>query len=68
VYRVLVGKPEGNIHLKDQGVDGRMGPKWTLGKFAWGGGVERIDLAQVRDRWRALVKAVTNFRVLAPRI
>jgi hypothetical protein len=25
VYRVLVGKPEGKNHLKDQGVDGRMG-------------------------------------------
>jgi hypothetical protein len=24
VYRVLVGKPEGKDHLKDQGVDGRM--------------------------------------------
>jgi hypothetical protein len=31
VYRVLVGKPEGKNHLKDQGVDGRMGSKWTLG-------------------------------------
>jgi hypothetical protein len=25
VYRVLVGKREGKSHLKDQGVDGRMG-------------------------------------------
>jgi hypothetical protein len=25
VYRVLVGRPEGKNHLKDQGVDGRMG-------------------------------------------
>jgi hypothetical protein len=25
LYRVLVGKSEGKIHLKDQGVDGRMG-------------------------------------------
>jgi hypothetical protein len=25
VYRVLVGKPEGKDHLKDQSVDGRMG-------------------------------------------
>jgi hypothetical protein len=30
VYRVLMGKPEGKSHLKDQGVDGRMGSKWTL--------------------------------------
>jgi hypothetical protein len=27
VYRVLVGKPEGNSYLKDQGVDGKMGSK-----------------------------------------
>jgi hypothetical protein len=40
VYRVLVGKPEGKIHLKDQGVDGRMGSKWTLGRLAGGCGVD----------------------------
>jgi hypothetical protein len=61
VYRVLVGKPEGKDHLKDQGVDGRMGSKWTLG------GVEWIHLAQDSDRWRAVVNAVMNPRVLAPR-
>jgi hypothetical protein len=27
VCRVLVGKPEGKDHLKDRGVDGRMGSK-----------------------------------------
>jgi hypothetical protein len=37
VYRVLLGKIEGKNHLKDQGVDGRMGSKWTLGRL--GGGV-----------------------------
>jgi hypothetical protein len=47
VYRVLVGKPGGKYHLKDQGVDGRMGSKWTLGRLA---GVEWIQLAQDRDR------------------
>jgi hypothetical protein len=30
VYRVLEGTPEGKDHLEDQGVDGRMGSKWTL--------------------------------------
>jgi hypothetical protein len=37
VYRFLVGKPEGKNHLKDQGVDGRVGSKWTLGRLAGGG-------------------------------
>jgi hypothetical protein len=36
LYRVLVGKPEGKNHLEDQGVDGRMGPKWTLVKLVGG--------------------------------
>jgi hypothetical protein len=29
VYRVLVGKPEGKRPLGNQGVDERMGSKWT---------------------------------------
>jgi hypothetical protein len=37
VYRVLVEKPDGKNHLKDQGVDGKMGSKWTLGRLAGGG-------------------------------
>jgi hypothetical protein len=52
--------------LKDQGVDGRMGSKWILGRLVWGD-VEWIHLAQDRDRWRAVVNAVMNLRVLAPR-
>jgi hypothetical protein len=36
MYRVLVGKPEGKDHLKDQGVDGRMGSKWTIGRLVGG--------------------------------
>jgi hypothetical protein len=37
VYKVLVGKPEGTDHLEDQGVDGRMGSEWFLGRLAGGG-------------------------------
>jgi hypothetical protein len=66
VYKVLVGEPEGKDHLEDQGVDGRMGSKWTSGRLA-GRGVEWIHLAQDRDRWRAVVNAVMNLRVLVPR-
>jgi hypothetical protein len=53
-------------HLEDQGVDVRMGSKWTVGRL-FGVGVEWIHLAQNRDRWRAVVNAVMNLRVLAPR-
>jgi hypothetical protein len=39
VYKVLVGEPEGKSNLKNQGVDGRMGLKRTLGRLVGGGGV-----------------------------
>jgi hypothetical protein len=58
VYRVLVGKHEGEDRLEDQGVDGRMRSKWTLEGLA--GGVQWIHLAQDTDQWRALVNAVMN--------
>jgi hypothetical protein len=47
--------------MKDPGVDGRIILKWTLEK--WDGSVDWIDLAQYRDRWRALVNVVMNLRV-----
>jgi hypothetical protein len=47
-------------HLKNPGVDGKIILKWSFEK--WYGRTDWIDLAQDRDRWRALVKAIMNFR------
>jgi hypothetical protein len=47
-------------HLKDPDVDGRIILKWILEK--WCGGMDWIDMAQERDRWRALVKVVKHLR------
>jgi hypothetical protein len=66
VYRVLVGKPEGKRPLERPRRGWEDGIKMDLGEIGWGG-VEWIHLAQDRDRWRAVVNAVMNLRVLAPR-
>jgi hypothetical protein len=47
--------------LGDPGVDGRIILKWMLRK--WYGGMDWIELAQDRDKWRALVNAVMKLRV-----
>jgi hypothetical protein len=47
--------------LEDPGIDGRIILKWIFERL--GGGVDWIDLAQDRDRWRALVNTVMNLRV-----
>jgi hypothetical protein len=66
VYRVLMGKPEGNRPF------GRPRRRWEDGirmdirEIGWGS-VDWIQLAQDRDRWQALVNTVMNLRVLAPR-
>jgi hypothetical protein len=47
--------------LEDPGVGRRIILKWVLEKLD--GGTDWIDLDQDRDRWRALVNEVMNFRV-----
>jgi hypothetical protein len=53
-------------HWEDRGVDGRMGSELIVGSLA-GWGVERIQLAEDRGRWWAVVSAVMIIRVLTPR-
>jgi hypothetical protein len=66
VYKVLVGKPEGKRPL------GRPRQRWEDGirmdlREIGLGGVDWIRLSQDRDWWWAVVSAVMNLRVLAPR-
>jgi hypothetical protein len=48
-------------HLGDPGVDGRIILKLIFKHLD--GGMDWIELAQDRDRWRAFVNAVMNLRV-----
>jgi hypothetical protein len=61
-HKVLVGKPEGKNHWEDPGVDGRIILRWIIRKWEVGG-MDWIELAQGRDRWRELVNAVLYLRV-----
>jgi hypothetical protein len=62
IYRILAGKPEGKEPL------GRSSRRWVdnikmdLREIGWDG-MDWIDLAQDRDKWRAIVNTVMKFRI-----
>jgi hypothetical protein len=66
VYKVLVGKPEGKRPLERPRRRWEDGARMDVKEIGLGC-VDWIRLAQDRDRWRAVVSAVMNLRVLAPR-
>jgi hypothetical protein len=66
VYKVSVGKPEGKRPLGRPRRRREDGIRMDLGE-TFLGGLDWIRLAQDTDRWRAVVSAVMNLRVLAPR-
>jgi hypothetical protein len=65
VYKVLMGKPEGKRPLGRTRHRREDAIRMDLRETGWGS-VDWIQLAQDRDRWRALVNTVMNLRVLAP--
>jgi hypothetical protein len=66
VYRVLMGNPEGKRPLGRPRRRWEDGIRMDLREIGWGS-VDWIQLAQDRDRCRALVNMVMNLRVLVPR-
>jgi hypothetical protein len=61
-YRILVGKPEGKRPLGRPRRTCMHNIKMDLREIGWDG-MNWIDLAQDRDRWKALVNTVMNLRV-----
>jgi hypothetical protein len=66
VYKVMVGKSEGKRPLGRPRCRWEDGIRMVLREIGLGC-VDLIGMAQDRDRWRAVVSAVMNLRVIAPR-
>ena len=62
IYRVLVGKPEGKRTLRRPRLRWDNNIKIDLQELGYEG-MAWIDVAQDKDRWRAVVNAVMNLRV-----
>jgi hypothetical protein len=60
--RILVGKPEGKRPLERSRRRLVDNIEMDLREIGWDG-MDRIDMAQDRDQWRALMNTVMNFRV-----
>ena len=63
MHRVLVGKPEGKSPLERPRRRCEDNIKMDLQEVGRGCG-DWMELTQDRDRWRALLSTVMNFRVL----
>jgi hypothetical protein len=61
-HTVLVGKPQGKRPRVRPKSIWENNIKMTLQEVKWGG-MDWIDLAQDRDRWRAHVNTIINIRV-----
>ena len=62
MYRVVVVKPEGKGPLERPRSRWEDNIKMDLQELRCGG-MDGIELAQNRDRWRAVVTAIMNLRV-----
>jgi hypothetical protein len=66
LYKVLVGKPEGNKHLTRPRHRSEDGIRMDLREIGWED-VGWVQLTEDRGQWRAVVNTVMNLRVLAQR-
>lgn len=60
-WRILVQNSEGTISVKVLSLDERIILKWGIGEIGWKG-VDWINNAWDRKKWRAVVKTLREFR------